>query len=147
MNNTGLIKKPIYVLMVATAITILSLVIVFGCIQSNNTEKPYINSKLYVGGKEGTQAKIYVIKFIESMTDVKIGKVIDIPGDFTPNYLTLSPDGSKLYCLETTSNHLLIINTDNDSYDTSIDITSWPAGMAFTSDGSKTVIQVKVISL
>jgi len=91
--------------------------------------KAEITARLYVGGY--STAKIYVINpDIEELVTT-----IDLPAGAQPDWLALSPDGSKLYCSSESQNRVHIVDTVNNSYDTSVAVGSAPRGIAFTPEG------------
>ncbi|UCB45652.1 MAG: hypothetical protein JSV25_15835, partial [Spirochaetota bacterium] len=91
---------------------------------------------LYVGGYD--TAKIYVI----GPEAKDIVTTIDLPVNAKPDWLTLSPDGKKLYCssdnplADPIESHVYIIDTETNTYEKSVEVCNSPRGIAFTPDGS-----------
>jgi YVTN family beta-propeller protein len=96
------------------------------------------NPQLYVGGYNSANetAAVYVVK-----PDAKeVVKTIDLPGTAQPDWLTISPDGKKLYCSSTAESKVYIIDAETNTYEKSVSVCPNPKGIAFTPDGSKAVV-------
>jgi YVTN family beta-propeller protein len=96
------------------------------------------NPQLYVGGYNSANetAAVYVVK-----PDAKeVVKTIDLPGTAQPDWLTISPDGKKLYCSSTAESKVYIIDAETNTYEKSVSVCPNPKGISFTPDGSKAVV-------
>jgi YVTN family beta-propeller protein len=99
---------------------------------------------LYVGGYD--TAKIYVI----GPEAKDIIKTIDLPVNAKPDWLTLSPDGKKLYCssddplANPVERHVYIIDTETNTYEKAVEVCTSPRGIAFTPDGSIAAVACSV---
>jgi hypothetical protein len=105
-----------------------------------------LSGTLYVGGY--STAKIYVVDIGQKA----VVKTIDLPTGALPDWLALSPDGSKLFCssnfLDESYYRVYIIDTETNTYVDKVGVCEDPKGIAFTPDGSiAAVVQEWDISL
>ena len=113
---------------VALVIGISSVALLIGCQSTENGEEE-ITARLYIGGYN--TGKIYVINpDLEELVTT-----IDLPAGAQPDWLALSPDGSKLYCSSESQNRVYIIDTEDNSYDTFVTVGNAPRGIAFKPEG------------
>jgi DNA-binding beta-propeller fold protein YncE len=130
-------KSRLVLCSVIIIFTAVSLSFFLGCNGSESLE-----GKLYVGGYNTEQ--VYVVD-IEQKAVVKI---IDFPAGVQPDWLTLSPDGTKLFCSALNLFQVHVIDTTTDTYVDAVDVCENPKGIAFTSDGGiAAVVQDFDISL
>jgi YVTN family beta-propeller protein len=95
--------------------------------------------KLYIGGYVFGEDKGYIYVVCAGTKDLIA--TIEIPVDGAkPDWLTLSPDGKKLYCSSSAHNRVFVIDTETDTYEKEIVTYSTPEGIAFTPDGTKAVV-------
>ena len=96
-----------------------------------------ITARLYVGGY--STAKIYVINpDLEELVTT-----IDLPEGAEPDWLTLSPDNTKLYCSwknQGGQGMVYIVDTVTDTYEKEVAVCPSPEGIAFAPDGTKAVV-------
>jgi len=97
-----------------------------------------IDPRLYVGGYHeiNETAAIYVVK----PEAKEVIKTIDLPSIARPDWLTISPDGKKLYCSSGSESKVYIIDTETNTYVKSVVVCPQPKGIAFTPDGTKAVV-------
>ena len=79
---------------------------------------------------------------------MEVVRTIGLPPGAQPDWLTLSPDGKSLFLSAYNQAQIHIIDTDTNSYKTSVNVCPAPMGIAFTPDGSiAAVVQDDDISL
>ena len=109
---------------------------------SNCTKNEALEGSLYVGSYSSD--KVYVVDIVKK----EIVKTIDLPAGAQPDWLTLSPDGSKLFCSTHSLNQVHVIDTATNTYVDAVNVCAKPKGIAFTPDGSiAAVVQENDISL
>ena len=62
---------------------------------------------------------------------------IELTGSTSPTWMTINPDGSKLYVADEGSNKIYVIDTNSNEVTGVVTVCSTPRGMDFNSDGSK----------
>jgi YVTN family beta-propeller protein len=97
---------------------------------------------LYIGGYiPGDPPTGYIYVMGAGAKDLITTIEIPVAGA-QPDWLTLSPDGKKLYCSDkdSISNRVYIIDTETNTYDKSTTVYNSPKGIAFTPDGTKALV-------
>ena len=90
-----------------------------------------LSGTLYIGGY--STEKIYVV----DLGDTATIESIDLPTGAQPDWLTLSPDKTKLYCSSYDNYMVYIINTVTNEYEKEVaNVCTGPRGIAFTPDGT-----------
>jgi YVTN family beta-propeller protein len=90
-----------------------------------------LSGTLYIGGY--STEKIYVVDLGNTASIASI----DLPAGAQPDWLTLSPDKTKLYCSSESNTKVYIINTVTNEYEKEVaNICTGPRGIAFTPDGT-----------
>jgi YVTN family beta-propeller protein len=117
-------------MLIAVLFVVLTVMVFIGCENGGEDGK----GTLYVGGYN--TGKIYVIDAdLEELVTT-----IDLPEGAQPDWLTLSPDNTKLYCSSSSQNRVYIIDATTDTYDKEVIVCPSPQGIAFTPDGTKAAV-------
>ena len=115
-----------------------SLVIFSSCDSSGEL----LAGTLYVGGY--STDKVYVV----DVEKKEVVQTIDLPAGVQPDWLTLSPDATKLFCSAINLYQVHVIDTTTNTYVDAVNVCESPKGIAFTPDGSiAAVVQEFDISL
>ena len=89
-----------------------------------------LSGTLYIGGY--STEKIYAV----DLGNTAAIESIDLPTGAQPDWLTLSPDKTKLYCSSESNIKVYIINTVTNEYEKEVNVCTGPRGIAFTPDGT-----------
>ncbi len=100
------------------------------------------------GGSGGDTGTLYIADngggriLVLDLASKTVTKTITLETGAKPDWLTLSPDRSKLYCSsnEATTDYVYMIDTAANSYTKRLSVCPGPRGIAFTPDGSKAVV-------
>jgi len=93
-----------------------------------------LSGTLYIGGY--STEKIYAVDLGNTAAIVSI----DLPTGAQPDWLTLSPNKTKLYCSSEGNDTVYIIDTVTNEYEKAVSVCSQPRGIAFTPDGTTAAV-------